>query len=107
MTQDQINSLLRSLGASLGGAIAAWMVHKGYVGQADTQVVIEAITGLLLSVGAMAWSLMARRQSALVATVSAMPEVGKIIAAPTMAGDALAEKVGSTPAAQVVKASNA
>lgn len=104
MSQDLINSLLRSLGASLGGALASWFVAKGWLSVADAATVIGAVTGVLLSAGTLVWGAIAHREVNLVATVAALPNVSKVETVSTQAGRDLAAATGSTLTAVVTVA---
>ncbi len=119
-SSDQIKSAVRTLIASLGGAVAGWAIGKGWITQAQAsailsnQEVIGAATAIVLallgSVGstvAGVWGLLAHKQVNLVATVAAMPEVAKVETTPTRAGLDLAAGVqaaGPVPGAVVVVA---
>lgn len=104
MTQEQVNSVLRSLGATIGGGVAAWFISKGWLEQSMSPVVVETVVGLLLSLGALVWGVLSNRKASLVAKVAALPEVKKVEVAATPAGVDLAAAAGSTPAAVVVVA---
>lgn len=109
-SQEQINSAIRTLVASLGGVLAGWAIAKGWITQAQAtailsnQEVIGAATMVLLAVlggggSAVAgiWGLIAHKQVNMVAAVAAMPEVAKVETMPTAAGVALASAVPPAP----------
>lgn len=115
---EQIKSAIRTLVASLGGAIAGWAIGKGWVTQdqasailsnqetigAATAVVI-AILGSGASTVAGIWGLISHKQANMVATVAAMPEVAKVETMLTQAGAALASAIPPAPGVVVTVAS--
>lgn len=109
-SQDQVNSAVRTLVATLGGVLAGWAIGKGWItqAQADTvlanQEVMSAATTILLTLAGSAgaavvgvWGIIAHRQQNMVATVAAMPEVSKVEMVPTAAGMAIANAVPPAP----------
>ncbi len=119
-SSDQIKSAVRTLIASLGGAVAGWAIAKGWISQAQAsailsnQEVIGAVTAIVLAlIGSLGstvagvWGLIDKKQVNLVAAVAAMPEVAKVETMPTQAGSDLAAGVqaaGPVPGAVVVVA---
>ncbi len=121
MTDQQIG-MIRSALTALGGIIMAYFGQKGLLSPEQQSFLTAqgpALLGLAMTVIGMVWSLIAHKQSNMVATVAAMtdlkpadqavlasavaemPSVGLVVAAPTVAGDALA---AAAPSASVVPA---
>lgn len=106
VTRDQKFALLRWCLTSSGSALGGWFLAKGWVTQDQLTWLANnsvAIVGILGSVGAGIWTMISRKQVNMVAAVAAMPEVAKVTTAPTVAGAALADKVGTAPGVAVVK----
>ena len=119
---DQIKSAVRTLIASLGGAVAGWAIAKGWITQAQASAILSnqeimgaataiilALIGSLGSTAAGIWGMIDKKQVNLVAAVAAMPEVAKVETIPTQAGVDLAASVqaaGPSPGA-IVSVQNA
>lgn len=116
-SQDQINSAVRTLVATLGGVLAGWAIGKGWITQAQASAIlsnqeaISAATVLILTlIGAGGsgiagiWGLISHKQANMVATVAAMPEVAKVETMPTPSGVALASAVPPAPGVVVTVA---
>lgn len=104
MTKDQIQSLIRSILISVG----AFAAGKGWITSAQaswlsTDAALPLI-GMLAAAGGAVWSAISRKQSNMVATVAAMPEVNKVETTATPAGQALATSANSASAGTVVAA---
>lgn len=87
MNQEQFLSLLRTILQVAGGAL----VTKGYVDDATMQATIGAI----LTIGATAWGIYARRDNGLVESAAAVPGVTEIRARPDIAQSVPARNVVS------------
>lgn len=116
-SSEQVKSAIRTLVASLGGALAGWAIGKGWISQDQAAAILSnqeligaatAIVIALLGSGASAvagiWGLVANKKTNLVATVAAMPEVAKVEAMPTPEGVALAAAVPPAPGVVVTVA---
>jgi hypothetical protein len=116
-SQQQINSAVRTLLATLGGLVAGWAIAKGYITQSEAdsilsnQQVMDSVTTVVLTLlgsagaaGVGIWGLVAHKQANVVATVAAMPEVNKVEMVSTAAGLNLAAAVPSAPGSVVTVA---
>jgi hypothetical protein len=117
-SQQQINSAIRTLVASLGSAVAGYVIAKGWISASEANAILSnqqlmdsattvilALLGAGASAGAGILGLIAHKQSNVVATVAAMPEVAKVEMVPSKAGIDLAAAVPSAPGAVVTVAS--
>jgi hypothetical protein len=72
---------LTSAARTLAGYLAVWLVAKGFIVEAESELIVTAVVTV---VGLVA-SIYFRRRSALVGQAAALAEVGKIVAAPELA----------------------
>ncbi len=113
-SQQQINSAIRTLIASVGSALAGYVIAKGWITTAQASAILSdqqlmdtmttivlALLGSAASVGAGVWGLIAHKQANVVAAVAAMPEVAKVETVPTPAGVALANAIPPAPGSLV------
>ncbi|BCJ90374.1 hypothetical protein IZ6_11090 [Terrihabitans soli] len=82
---------LTSAARTLAGYLTVWLVAKGFIVEAESELVVTAIVTLT----GLAGSIYFRRRSALVEQAASLAEVGKIIAAPELAGSVPSAKVVS------------
>lgn len=80
---------LTSAARTLAGYLTVWLVAKGLIVEAESELVVTAIVTLV----GLAASIYFRRRSALVGHVAALPEVGKIVAEPDLAASVPSAKV--------------
>lgn len=99
MTQDQLLSQLRQLIQALGAIATALGYSSTSIG-AWTATALQ-LAGPAAMVGAYLWSMWARRKTAMVAAVDAMPEVAGVVTKNSQDGYDLAAAV---PSATVVPA---
>lgn len=110
-SQDQMKSAVRTLIATVGGALAGWAIGKGWITQAEASAILSnqelmgaasvIILTLLGSAGSMLagiWGIWSKTQANLVAAVAAMPEVSKVETMPTPAGVSLANDANGAAA---------
>jgi hypothetical protein len=116
-SQQQINSAVRTLLISVGSAIAGFVVAKGWITAAEASAILSnqqlmdsattviiALLGAGVSAGMGVWGVVSNKQTNLVQTVAAMPEVNKVELVPSQSGVDLANAVPSTPGARVTVA---
>ena len=87
MNQDQFMGVARVIVPSLVG----WAVGKGYVPAGSAADIGAAILAMVLA----AWSFISNRDSAKISAVSKMPDVAKIVVAPTAAPTSAAAQAAS------------
>ncbi|WP_245442944.1 hypothetical protein [Methylobacterium terrae] len=85
MNSEQIASLLRTI-LQFGGGIA---VGRGWI-DADTAT---AVTGAIVTITVTAWGLYARRNTALVQSAAAVPQVAQIVTTSQHIAEAAGPKV--------------
>lgn len=85
MNQEQIASLLRTI-LQVGGGIA---VGRGWI-DADTAT---AVIGALVTLAVTAWGLYARRNTGLVQSAAALPQVAQIVTTSPHIADVAGPKV--------------
>jgi hypothetical protein len=80
---------LTSAARTLAGYLTVWLIAKGLIVEAESELVVTAIVTLV----GLAASIYFRRRSALVAQTAALTEVGKIVATPDLAASVPSAKV--------------
>lgn len=91
---EQALAALRPILAAAGVLVVSF----GWVPADQVATITNAIlqiAGAATTIGSILWAIWARRQTALVAAVNAMPEVSGVVTAPTAAGTRLAAAVGA------------
>jgi hypothetical protein len=80
---------LSSAARTLAGYLTVWLVAKGFIVEAESELVVTAVVTLV----GLAASVYFRRRSALVGQAAGPTEVGKIVAAPDLAASVPSAKV--------------
>lgn len=85
MNSEQVASLLRTI-LQIGGGIA---VSKGWTDESTA----TALIGAIVTIAVTAWGLYARRNTGLVQSVAALPQVAQIVTTSPKIADAAGPKV--------------
>jgi hypothetical protein len=114
-SSEQIKSAVRTLLASLGSALAGYVIAKGWVSAAEANAILSnqqfmdtatttvlALLGAGVSAGAGIWGLIVHKQANAVAVVAGMPEVKKVELTSTPAGVDLSNAVSPVAGGVVV-----
>lgn len=85
MNFEQVVSILRQAMLFLGG----YLVTKGWTDNGTLQTIVGAV----ITLGSSGWAIYTRRNTGLVASAAAVPEVSKIVASPSTADAVTSTKV--------------
>lgn len=82
---------LTSAARTLAGYLTIWLVAKGFIVEAESELVVTAV----VTMTGLAASIYFRRRSALVGQAASLTEVGRIVAEPDLAASVPSPKVVS------------
>ena len=82
---------LTSAARTLAGYLTVWLVAKGFIVEAESELVVTAV----VAITGLAASIYFRRRSALVGQAASLAEVGRIVAEPDLAASVPSAKVVS------------
>ena len=95
MNQDQFMGVVRAL-IALG---SGYLVGHGYQSQGDA----ELLTGVVLAIAPLVWTMIAHRDAGLVASVMALPDESKVVVAASIPDAAKISLAAAVPdVAQIV-----